>query len=75
MSDGMGAMFGGMQDAGWEADRFLDGMKGTQDFYAHELAQIKLPCLYKGRVTFIGDAAHCPSFLTGMGTTSSLLGA
>jgi len=63
------------KDAGWEVDRFLEGMKDTQDFYTHELVQVKLPSLYKGRVAFIGDAAYCPSFLTGMGTTSSLIGA
>ncbi|KAJ4303641.1 hypothetical protein N0V90_002542 [Kalmusia sp. IMI 367209] len=61
--------------AGWETDRFLAGMQKANDFYTHQLAQIKLPALYKGRVVLVGDAGYCPSVLTGKGTTSSFIGA
>ena len=61
--------------AGWETDRFLKGMDGCDDFYAHEIGQIKLDPLYKGRVVLVGDAGYCPSPFTGMGTTLSLIGA
>jgi 2-polyprenyl-6-methoxyphenol hydroxylase-like FAD-dependent oxidoreductase len=63
------------QDAGWECKRYTDALKTTGDFYAHEVAQIRLPKLYSGRVVLLGDAGYCPSPFTGMGTTSSLVGA
>lgn len=61
--------------AGWETDRFLKGMDECDDFYAHEIGQIKLDPLYKGRVVLVGDAGYCPAPFTGMGTTLSLIGA
>ncbi|KAF2445342.1 FAD/NAD(P)-binding domain-containing protein [Karstenula rhodostoma CBS 690.94] len=61
--------------AGWETERFLEGMRTADDFYSHQLAQVKLPALYKGRVALLGDAGYCPSVLTGKGTTSAFIGA
>ncbi|KAL5422020.1 hypothetical protein PMIN07_008027 [Paraphaeosphaeria minitans] len=61
--------------AGWQTERFLEGMQTADDFYAHQLAQVKLPALYKGRVVLIGDAGYCPSVMTGKGTTSAFIGA
>lgn len=63
------------QDAGWECQRFIEGMKTTEDFYAHELGQIHMPQLHSGRVVLLGDAGYCPTAFTGMGTTLSLIGA
>lgn len=62
-------------DAGWETGRFIEGLKDADDFYAHQIAQVKLPALYKGRVALIGDAGYCPSVLTGKGTTASFISA
>lgn len=62
------------QDAGWECKRFSDALKTTDDFYAHEVAQIRMPKLYSGRIVLLGDAGYCPSPFTGMGTTLSLVG-
>ena len=61
--------------AGWQTPRFLSDLKTCSDFYACELAQVKLKQLYNGRVALIGDAGYCPSVLTGMGTTAALVGA
>ncbi|KAF1979763.1 FAD/NAD(P)-binding domain-containing protein [Bimuria novae-zelandiae CBS 107.79] len=61
--------------AGWETERFLKGMQEAEDFYSHQLVQIKLPALYKGRVALIGDAGYCPSVMTGKGTTAAFIGA
>ncbi|KAK8022273.1 hypothetical protein PG993_013040 [Apiospora rasikravindrae] len=61
--------------AGWETDRFLKSMDQSDDFYAHEIGQIKMDTLYKGRVVLVGDAGYCPAPFTGMGTTLSLIGA
>ncbi|KAF2682538.1 FAD/NAD(P)-binding domain-containing protein [Lentithecium fluviatile CBS 122367] len=62
------------QDAGWECKRFMEGMKTTEDFYAHEIGQVHMPQLHSGRVVLLGDAGYCPSPFTGMGTTLSLIG-
>jgi 2-polyprenyl-6-methoxyphenol hydroxylase-like FAD-dependent oxidoreductase len=62
-------------DAGWDAKRFIDGMEATDNWFCHEAVQVQLESLYSGRVVLLGDAAHCPSPLTGLGTTSSLFGA
>lgn len=62
------------QDAGWDCRRFVDGLKTTKDFYAHEIGQVHMPHLHSGRVALLGDAGYCPSPFTGMGTTLSLVG-
>ncbi|KAJ5985582.1 hypothetical protein N7522_012778 [Penicillium canescens] len=61
--------------AGWQTDRFLEGMKTTENWFCLDLVQIRTDTWHSGRVVLLGDAAHCPSPLTGMGTTSSLVGA
>ena len=62
-------------DAGWELSRFTRGLDKCDDFYAHELAQIKLPSLSSGRVVLLGDAGYAPSPFSGQGTTLALIGA
>ncbi|KAJ5127209.1 FAD/NAD(P)-binding domain-containing protein [Penicillium atrosanguineum] len=61
--------------AGWETDRFLEGMKTTNNWYCQEAVQVQTETWHKGRVVLLGDAAHCPSPFSGMGTTASLVGA
>lgn len=63
------------KDAGWQCDRFVENLKTTDDFYACEIAQVKMPNLYRGRTVLLGDAGYCPSSFTGKGTTLSLIGA
>ncbi|RMZ68908.1 2-polyprenyl-6-methoxyphenol hydroxylase and related FAD-dependent oxidoreductase [Pyrenophora seminiperda CCB06] len=64
------------QDAGWDTPRFLAGLKDVDDFYATEIAQIKMPegKITKNRLVLLGDAGYGPSPMTGMGTTLSLVG-
>lgn len=62
-------------DAGWQTDRFLEGMKDTRNWYCQEVVQVCTNTWHKGRVVLLGDAAHCPSPFSGMGTSSSLVGA
>lgn len=62
-------------DAGWEASRVLDGMDESKDFYMQEIAQVKMPAWSKGRVALLGDAAYCPSPISGMGTSLAIVGA
>ncbi|KAJ5611035.1 FAD/NAD(P)-binding domain-containing protein [Penicillium lagena] len=63
------------RDAGWETDRFLEGMKTTDNWYCQEIVQVQTDTWHKGRVVLLGDAAHCPSPFSGMGTTAGLVGA
>lgn len=62
-------------DAGWETDRLLGAMRGSDDFYALSLAQVRLEHYVRGRVALVGDAGYVPSPATGLGTTLSILGA
>jgi len=62
-------------DAGWQARRLLDDIDQAPDFYMHPLQQIKMSRWSSSRVVCIGDAAHAPTPLTGMGTPLSIMGA
>ena len=63
------------RDAGWETDRFIEGLDTTDNFYTQEIVQVRTNTWHKGRVVLLGDAAHCPAVVTGLGTTSSVIGA
>lgn len=63
------------RSAGWQTDRFLKGMETADNFYCQEVVQVRTNTWYKGRVALVGDAAHCPSPFSGMGTTSGFVGA
>lgn len=62
-------------DAGWQAERVLAGMDGTQDFYFDVLRQVRMKRWSKGRVVLTGDAAWCATPLAGIGTTLAVTGA
>ncbi|POS83277.1 hypothetical protein EPUL_005779 [Erysiphe pulchra] len=62
-------------DAGWQAERIINGMEKSDDFYMQEIAQVKLPNYTRGRVALLGDAGYCPSPISGMGTTAAIVGA
>ncbi|CAM4513671.1 FAD-dependent oxidoreductase [Nocardia ninae] len=63
------------RDAGWQTDRFLDGMAGTESFYSQEVLQVRTDTWSRGRVVLVGDAAHCASPYSGMGVSGALVGA
>lgn len=60
--------------AGWKTEEFLKGLEESDDFYLERLGVVKLDSWSRGRVVLVGDAAHCPTAMTGMGTTSALVG-
>lgn len=62
-------------DAGWEAPRVLDGLTNANDAYFDAIGQVIAPRWSNGRAVLVGDAAYCPSPVTGMGTTLSIVGA
>jgi 2-polyprenyl-6-methoxyphenol hydroxylase-like FAD-dependent oxidoreductase len=55
--------------------RLLDAMWSATDFYFDSVGQVRLEDWSRGRVVLLGDAGYCPSPLTGMGTSLSLVGA
>lgn len=63
------------RDAGWQIDRFLDGMRTAETFYSQEALQVRTDTWSKGRVVLVGDAAHCASPYSGMGISGALIGA
>jgi 2-polyprenyl-6-methoxyphenol hydroxylase-like FAD-dependent oxidoreductase len=59
---------------GWRFDEVMDRMMESNDFYASEMVQVKLPNLYKGRFVTVGDAGCAPG-PTGGGTSLAIAGA
>lgn len=62
-------------DAGWEAPRVLHGMESADDFYMQRIAQVKMESWSNNRTVLVGDAAYCPSPISGMGVTTAMTGA
>jgi len=62
-------------DAGWESSRVIEAMEQADDFYMQKIAQVKLPRWSKGRIVLAGDAGYCPSPISGMGTSTAIVGA
>lgn len=61
--------------AGWEIDRLLDEVAVSDDFYFDTVSQVQLDRYAVDRVSLVGDAAYCPSFASGQGTSLALVGA
>ncbi len=62
-------------DAGWEFPRLLEAMQTSADFYCDLTCQIRMERHHEGRVVLVGDAAYCPSPLSGQGSSLALVGA
>lgn len=62
-------------DNGWETDRLLDGIDQAADFYFDTVSQVEFDQYAVGRVSLVGDAAYCPSFASGQGSSLALVGA
>ena len=53
----------------------LEFMEFAPDFYFDSISQVKMERWSTGRCVLLGDAAHCASPLSGMGTGMAVLGA
>jgi 2-polyprenyl-6-methoxyphenol hydroxylase-like FAD-dependent oxidoreductase len=64
-----------LSGAGWEAERLMAEVEKNNDVYFDAISQVHAPRWFSGRTGMIGDAAYCPTPLTGMGTTLAIVGA
>ncbi|HEY0816403.1 MAG TPA: FAD-dependent monooxygenase [Pseudonocardia sp.] len=60
-------------DVGWKAPQLVEAMHTAPDFAFTAVTQVKLPRWARGRVVLLGDAAACPTPLTGLGTSVALV--
>ncbi|MDF5758554.1 FAD-dependent monooxygenase [Spongiactinospora sp. TRM90649] len=60
---------------GWETDPLLVTMWDSPDFYFDSVSQVHMDTWTRGRFALLGDAAWCPSSLSGMGTGLAMVGA
>ncbi|MBB6173491.1 2-polyprenyl-6-methoxyphenol hydroxylase-like FAD-dependent oxidoreductase [Nocardiopsis mwathae] len=60
---------------GWEAPRLLRAMRDADDFYFDSVSQIHMDRWSRGRIALVGDAAYCPSPMSGQGTSVGSVGA
>jgi 2-polyprenyl-6-methoxyphenol hydroxylase-like FAD-dependent oxidoreductase len=53
----------------------VEAISGTDATDFDSLSQIRMPAWSSGRVALAGDAAHCPTLVTGAGTSLAMVGA
>lgn len=61
--------------AGWEEEPLMKEIDNDNEVYFDGISQVHAPRWFDGRAGMIGDAAYCPTPLTGMGTTLAMVGA
>lgn len=59
----------------WHLPRLVEAMREADDVFFDVVSQIHLDTWSHGRVALAGDAAHATSFLSGQGSSVSLVGA
>ncbi|MFC3450673.1 FAD-dependent monooxygenase [Amycolatopsis speibonae] len=59
----------------WEAPWLLEQLDDAPDFYFDSCAQVIMESWSRGRIGLLGDAAFCPSPLSGQGTSLAFVGA
>ena len=55
------------RDVSVSGPRLTEAIPASEYFYCQEIVQVHTDTWHKGRVVLLGDAAHCPSQITGMG--------
>lgn len=63
------------EGAGWYVPRMVEAMRSADDLFFDMVSQIRMPRWSSGRLVLAGDSAHAPSFLTGQGSSTALVGA
>ncbi len=60
---------------GWHVPRLVEAVRSSDDLFFDVVSQIHMPTWSRGRVALAGDAAHATSFMSGQGSSVSLVGA
>ncbi|KAJ4982969.1 oxidoreductase [Stagonosporopsis vannaccii] len=60
------------QNAGWQSQRFLEGLEATDDFYMSHWCRVVTPQWVRGHCVILGDAAFATM---GIGTSLAMTGA
>jgi 2-polyprenyl-6-methoxyphenol hydroxylase-like FAD-dependent oxidoreductase len=55
-----------------EVRRVLDTIAVDDFVFSDAITQVEMPRITQGRCALLGDAAHCPTFLSGMGSSLAL---
>jgi len=58
-----------------EVAEILERLETCGDLYFDSVSQIRMAAWSKGRIVLVGDAAYCPSLLSGEGAGFALAGA
>jgi 2-polyprenyl-6-methoxyphenol hydroxylase-like FAD-dependent oxidoreductase len=59
----------------WHVPQLLASALADPEFYFDSLSQVHMPSWSSGRVTLVGDAAHCASPVSGSGAMLGMIGA
>jgi 2-polyprenyl-6-methoxyphenol hydroxylase-like FAD-dependent oxidoreductase len=59
----------------WHVPQLLASALADPEFYFDSLSQVHMPSWSSGRVTLVGDAAHCTSPVSGSGAMLGMIGA
>ena len=62
-------------ERGWHIPRLVRAMYESDELFFDVVSQIHMPAWSRGRVALVGDAAYATSFLSGQGSSVSLVGA
>jgi len=64
-----------LDGTGWEAERLINEIEDSKDFYFERVSQVKAEQWSMGRVVITGDAAWCATPIAGKGTDLAMAGA
>lgn len=64
-----------LHGAGWITRQLLDALNDDDYIFYDTITQIVVPRWYNNHVVLIGDAAHCPTLISGQGASMAMAGA
>lgn len=64
-----------LRNVGWLTQQVLDNLSPDTPIFMDTVTQIKMPQWSSGRVVMLGDAAHCPTLISGQGAGLAMAGA
>ncbi|MEZ4668141.1 MAG: FAD-dependent monooxygenase [Anaerolineae bacterium] len=71
----LGVLKSRLQNVGWITRDVLDMLPPDADIFMDTVTQVQMPMWRLNRVVLIGDAAHCPTLISGQGASLAMAGA